>query len=193
MVDTKEDFMNTVSSMWVGLLLMCILPSTVVAESCTGADGENVNIPFSTPSDDFTLNNDGTVIHLPTGLMWMRCSVGQNWDGENCSGGFPESVSWQNALAKTGTSFAGFTDWRLPNKNELASIVERRHCYPSVNRTMFPNTPSGGFFESWYWSSSPGASADIRVYAWGVYFGNGIVRVDDIDLRGYVRLVRTPQ
>ena len=183
--------MNTESKIWLALILTSLSLNVFAAELCTDAESENTSVRYSTPDSDFSIHDDGTVTHLPTGLMWMRCSLGQTWDGESCSGGFPEDFNWQNALAQTGSSYAGYTDWRLPNKNELASIVERRYCYPSINRDVYPNTPSGGFFESWYWSSSPGA--EIGFTAWGVYFGDGIVKVDGKSSRGYVRLVRTAQ
>ena len=87
----------------------------------------------------------------------------------------------------TDATFAGQTDWRLPNKNELESLVERR-CYdPAINARFFPNTPS-----NWFWSSSPyaGYSDD----AWGVNFNNGYV--GNPYNKGhalYVRLVRGGQ
>ena len=76
-----------------------------------------------------------------TGLIWMRCSLGQMWDGAACSG-TANTYTWQAALQAAfeinsgasnddGDGLAGFaneTDWRLPNRNELESIVERRCC-----------------------------------------------------------------
>ncbi len=145
------------------------------------------DITASTPYKDFTLHNDGTVTHNSTGLMWMRCSLGQTWDGSTCTGA-ASTFTWQNALgAAQSHNFAGHSDWRLPNKNELASLVEQRCVSPAINSKIFPSTPTGGSF----WSSSPYAGNSGN--AWGVGFGGGAVygynKVSDFQ----VRLVRAGQ
>ncbi len=145
------------------------------------------DITASTPDQDFTLHNDGTVTHNSTGLMWMRCSLGQTWDGSTCTGA-ASTFTWQNALgAAQSHNFAGHSDWRLPNKNELASLVEQRCVSPAINSKIFPSTPTGGSF----WSSSPYANDSYG--AWNVHFGYGYVfgsnKYDDLR----VRLVRAGQ
>jgi hypothetical protein len=73
------------------------------------------NITPTTLIQDFTLHDDGTVTHNKTGLMWMRCALGQNWNGATCTGS-GQTYIWQAALqAAEGSSFAGHGDWRLPN------------------------------------------------------------------------------
>ena len=145
------------------------------------------DITASTPDQDFTLHNDGTVTHNSTGLMWMRCSLGQTWDGSTCTGA-ASTFTWQNALgAAQSHNFAGHSDWRLPNKNELASLVEQRCVSPAINSKIFPSTPTGGSF----WSSSPHAGYSDD--AWGVDFGGGYVYNDSKYGYDQVRLVRAEQ
>ena len=142
------------------------------------------SLPLTTPTSDFTDNQDGTVTHKRTGLMWQRCAVGQTWTGSTCSG-TASYYTYDQAIALT-SRFAGHSDWRVPNANELVSIVKYDAYDPAINTTLFPNTPIDMF-----WSSSPnvGDSSD----AWDVYFGYGDVygnyRLNSLP----VRLVRASQ
>lgn len=145
----------------------------------------STNISESVPIN-FIDHRDGTVSDISTGLMWQKCSNGQS--GNNCSNGSVLIYSWQAALQlvidiNTGYGLANYKDWRLPNINELHSIVERQ-CYdPAINLTVFPATPSLGF-----WSSSP-ASFD-SAYSWFVNFAIGYDNWD-VKYDNYaVRLVR---
>ena len=178
-------------------LLLAHLPAHAVV-TCSY---ENTNVPASTPTAQFTLHDDGTATDTATGLMWMRCSLGQTWDGSTCSG-TTTTYTWQQALEVTqdinsgtsnadndnATGFAGHTDWRLPNKNELESIVEQRCWSPAINVGVFPNTPSSW---SWFWSSSP--YADFTNSASGVHFFSGVVGWGYKGDGGLVRLVRAGQ
>ena len=74
--------------------------------------------------------------------------------------------SWQQALKYCEESdYAGFTDWRLPNKNELASLVNYEKYGPASG---FPNMPGNPF-----WSSS--TYDDLTSSAWYVHFVDGVV------------------
>lgn len=69
-----------------------------------------------------------TIIDPVTGLEWMRCSLGQVWDGNRC-GKWPKGFWFSKAqkalkTANTNTQL-GHSDWRLPTADELLSLV---HC-----------------------------------------------------------------
>lgn len=64
-----------------------------------------------------TVNSDGTVTDPTTGLTWKRCAVGQTWSRTTCTG-TGATYNWTTAKALTST-FAGQSDWRLPNIREL--------------------------------------------------------------------------
>jgi VCBS repeat-containing protein len=135
-------------------------------------DNENTAAIATTPSAAFIDHADGTVTHDLTGLTWMRCSLGQSWDPETriCTG-VANEYSWLAAFAAASElnatgGYAGQTDWRLPNKNELASIVEERCWSPAANQAIFPATPSRNF-----WSSSP--NQENEEAAWMVSFDFG--------------------
>ena len=144
------------------------------------------DITPTTPTQDFTFHDDGTVTHHKTGLMWMRCTLGQNWDGTTCTN-TAQSYTWAGALqAAEGFNFAGHGDWRLPDTKELSSIVEQACVVPAINATVFPDTP-----QSFFWSASPYAGYVLN--AWGVNFGSGFDGVNGKAGAHHVRLVRGGQ
>lgn len=160
-----------------GLLVLC--GAVPAAQTCNAA------IAATAPDSRYRNNGDGTVSDLATGLVWKQCAEGLS--GAGCATGNVETFSWQQALQRAETAvFAGSAQWRLPNKNELASLVERRCYAPAINLRYFPSTPS-----SWFWSSSP--SANGSSIAWGVVFHDGYVNNGYKSYAEYVRLVRAGQ
>jgi hypothetical protein len=80
----------------------------------------------------------------------------------------------------------GFSDWRMPSRNELHSIVNYYTYNPAIDTAFFANTQSG-----FYWSSSPHASNSYD--AWGVNFFNGYDYYSDRVYSNHARLVRGGQ
>jgi len=172
--------MNVIYPVLIALLLMLSLLSGSVQAACNTA-----NLPEATPSTDFTDNGDGTVTHNTTGLMWMRCALGQS--GADCATGTATTLNWTQGLtAANNSTFATYTDWRLPNLKELASIVETQCTSPSINEMVFPNTPP-----SFFWSAS--GFAGFSDSAWGLGFSDGVGDFDSKDFAIRVRLVRGGQ
>jgi c(7)-type cytochrome triheme protein len=128
----------------------------------------------------------GLVTDMRTGLTWMRCALGQTWDGSRCADA-PQWYtwhSWKEALeGARDNRHAGFTDWRVPSIDELESLVAP--CgRPSIDAQAFPGTPAALF-----WSATP--SADNAEYAWRVDFSSGRSNADLKRSVSYrVRLVR---
>ncbi|EGV27587.1 protein of unknown function DUF1566 [Thiorhodococcus drewsii AZ1] len=142
-------------------------------------------IAATAPDSRYQDNGDGTVTDLVTGLIWKQCAEGMS--GAGCASGSVETFNWQKALQRAEDSnFAGSSDWRLPNKNELASLVERRCFGSAINESYFPNTPYSGSF----WSSTPYNSP---YFVWYVDFRYGLVSHDTKIDNNYVRLVRAGQ
>ena len=120
----------------------------------------------------FTDNGDGTVTDKDTGLMWQK-------EDDNTKRIWSDAITYSDNLP-----LAGHTDWRLPSKKELISIVDYGTYNPSINKTYFPNTDS-----SPYWSST--IYADDTSYAWSVHFsGGGVYGYSKSSGDGYVRCVR---
>jgi hypothetical protein len=143
----------------------------------------------TTPSSDFEAYDDGTVKHKLTGLIWMRCAMGQTWDKATAScTGTAATYTWNAAMALK-SDFAGKSDWRLPNIAELQTIVERENYNPAINTIIFPNTPTNVFAQ--FWSSSRYTGNNFS--SWDVYFGEGMVGWDGKGINFFVRLVRGGQ
>ncbi|MEY4588803.1 MAG: hypothetical protein RL497_879 [Pseudomonadota bacterium] len=116
------------------------------------------------------VESNGTLVDLTTGLMWQRCALGFEWKNNTCvpQDGVPSLFTWEQAIvqAAKSKSFVGFNDWRLPNKNELGSLVDYACFQPSIDASLFPETRSEG-----YWSNSPNSFTESR--AWAINFAYG--------------------
>jgi hypothetical protein len=165
------------------LFIGALFSSQVFAECSTN---RNADISITKPDSQYTDHGDGTVTDKQTGLMWQKCTLGLT--GTSCVSGGALTLSWQAALASANNNTDyGYSDWRVPNKNELESLVEDA-CYNlAINETVFPATASSPS----YWSSSPYANGND--YAWDVAFYYGYVSFNNKGSSGYVRLVRGSQ
>ena len=94
--------------------------------------------------------------------------------------------NWSDAIDYCeNLNFDGHSDWRLPNINELKSIIDRSKSNPAIVQG-FKNIISSS-----YWSST--TREDYKNYAWIVNFGDGSVYNDNKDYNYYVRCVRDGQ
>ena len=126
----------------------------------------------------FTVNDNGTAQDLAddtvkqcNGLVWQRTVP-------------VASYNWQGAKDYCdGLNYGGSNDWRLPNIDELFSIVDKSRVEPAIDVNVFPNTPN-----NFYWSST--RSAGSSSYAWYVSFGYGDAYASDVGDVVRVRCVR---
>jgi hypothetical protein len=112
--------------------------------------------------------------------------MGQSWSGATCTG-TAGNYTFDQAKALTGSvTFAGQSDWRMPNIRELLTIVDRTVYNPAFDAVAFPATPS-----PYFWSGSPDAGNSKD--AWYVRFDYGDAGVSSRGYSGAVRLVRAGQ
>ena len=104
---------------------------------------------FAAPSyaeTDAELMASGQWRDPATGLIWMRCSIGQKWDGKTCTGEALE-LKWDDAakyvqqFTNAGSGFAGSSNWRLPKIEELVTL--RRCSKGWEQKTESQLTPEG--------------------------------------------------
>lgn len=108
-----------------------------------------------------------------TGLQWQ-----DNSDAKLISKTWAEAISYCEAL-----TLGGYSDWRMPNFNELFYLADRSKANPSLDNT-FQNIVS-----DYYWSST--TVVDAEGTAWNVHFGRGIDNWDFKSNSDYVRCVRS--
>ena len=138
--------------------------------SCHDVSGQEISCPgsgqdaaFSTgipwPSPRF-IPDANTVLDRLTGLNWTRDANAAD---------FP--MTWQEALEwvrhMNGEHAFGFSDWRLPNRHELRSLVSHQTRRPALPL----DHPFGNVFLHWYWTSTTAAIAPD--HAWYVSMDGG--------------------
>ncbi len=160
-----------------------IVPIAPTACAGTGQDGELLK----GAARSYTDNLDGTITDNTTGLEWEKLTN----PGDSSIHDWTNTYTWAGAFGKiatlnTATCFAGHCDWRLPNFNELQTLVN----YGLVNPAIDPAFNSGGSFtvSSGYWSSTTYQATPSS--AWNVFFYGGYVFAVDKGGSGYVRAVR---
>ena len=82
--------------------------------------------------------------------------------------GSPITMTWANALINCeALEYAGYSDWRLPNVEEMESIRDFGKTNPAIDTSFFPNARA-----SYYWSGTTYRAS--TTYAWYAYFYRGV-------------------
>ncbi len=112
---------------------------------------------------DFIRVKSGVVADFRTGLTWQD-------DVKSRQMLWREAINYCENLTLNGSS-----DWRLPNINELNSILDYTKNDPSIY-SVFLNTITGEDTNSahyYYWSSTSYFEAKKRDFAWAIGFVYG--------------------
>lgn len=158
---------------------------------------------------EFIRNQHGIVTDTRSKLQWMACSIGQQWDGNTCTGN-ATALNWEQAQSNKQHTFAGHSDWRVPTIFELQTLVycssnkdmgfdhknrlsgcevnydddrtnaNFRYKKPTIVQSVFPNT-----LQEIYWSATKAGSKGEYIF-----FEHGVSSDRNINDKGYLRLVR---
>ena len=163
----------------------------VISCAGTGQDGESqTGVPFA-----YIDNGDGTITDSNTGLVWEKLSDDGSINDQDTLYNWTEAVSIKIAALNSGAGYAGHSDWRLPNRRELDSIVNLENVNPSTSPAFDTSCVLGCTsltcsctISSVYWSSSTYARSPTN--AWGVDFYDGDTYAKSKTFNYYVRAVR---
>lgn len=187
---------------------LCELGATGQLVSYPGDKNDGIAGPVPVPDDGatgsglsptFIDNGDGTITHIETGLMWEAKDDSGGLHDVNAtfvwSGDGSQETVWDwltDVNADGGVGFAGHTDWRIPNVNELQTLVN----YGTFDPSVFPPFDVGCERRC----RLPGCSCTAAAFYWSsttlTDLGSGVVFIDGVDggsskhVQGYARAVR---
>jgi len=117
----------------------------------------------------------GIVTDSVTQLQWQ--------DDYSDNGGQIQQLDWKGAIEYCeALDLGGYSDWRLPNKNELLSIVDYTKANPAIS-SAFQNTASSD-----YWTSTTNENSTST--AWDISFFNSRLVHGYKFNSSYIRCVR---
>jgi len=137
-----------------------------------GDDGD-LKTGVTWPNPRFTDHGDGTVTDNLTGLEWVKAP--------HSLSGNSGTMTWSSAIDFCNRrTYAGYSDWRLPSRNELMSLIDCGHHSPTLPDG---NPFSGVQIDDNYWSST--SYQGYTDSAWYVNMGYDDMSRTSHKLNGY--------
>lgn len=137
----------------------------VITCANTGQDGD-YKTGQAWPTPRFTVDDtNNCILDNLTGLTWARA---------------PENLkyNWENALKTSNElTLCGFDDWRLPNINELNSLVNSEPMAPATPANWLNDQGFTGMQNSDYWSSTNDVLSGTTAYLVDMFSGNVSINV----------------
>ncbi|MCF8369682.1 MAG: DUF1566 domain-containing protein [Bacteroidales bacterium] len=131
------------------------------------------------PTPRLVDNDDGSVSDRLTGLMWaqdanLMLTRNPEFDTNQWVDG---AINWQHALdyvtLLNSENYLGHNDWRMPNRNEMTSLVDFSRKQPAIPERFPFSNMTGYNFEYSYWTST--TRADETDQAWVVWLSDGMM------------------
>lgn len=160
----------------------------------------------------FLGDSEEIVEDTETGLQWMRCTLGQTWNGSACVGEYLR-FTWREAIKMEETfnrlvGYGGYRDWRVPLADELdtllfcssgkprvfprgeyelsqnnESVCQGNHKKPLISEYAFPNNPVER-----YWTRTIGEGGQDEATV--LYFDSGSFEYEPRSWDHLLRMVR---
>lgn len=128
--------------------------------------------PESPPAEWFVDNGDGTVRDVQSGLLWQK-------------GYAPEQIAWWEAYVYCeALELGGRTDWRLPSRAELLTLVDYAKDAPATPDVFEPAL-------SFAWTATPLHGFDNWML-WTISMNGGVVAYDVLGDPNGARCVQSP-
>ncbi len=125
-----------------------------------------------------------TIRDRASGLEWLRCSVGQVWNGFTCIGNARMLSLEEAQMAVDLASKELGGGWRLPTVDELKTLVCKDCPPPKIDERRYPITMAAP-----YWSSTKNRWSVGRYWTVNFYTGYSFGR-NAPSMARYVRLVK---
>jgi hypothetical protein len=126
--------------------------------AATGQDADKApGVPWPTPR--FEVRGEEVIDRL-TDLVWTRDVSPAEWPMP-----WGEALEWVSAL--NARRHLGRSDWRLPNRRELRSLISHQTRDPALPE----DHPFQNIFLNWVWTST--TAARNFAYAWYVHLEGG--------------------
>jgi len=176
--DGEFDIKNLRSAVVISLILLLCGTAALSQISCIRYFSERA----STHPMSFTDNGNGTVTDNNTGLMWQKQDDGKMYNWYKASGSYDATYNPASQSVCGELTLGGHSDWRLPPKEELITIVDLEipEPGPKIMTAYFPNTKSNYYWSSTTYAYSPGSAWYVDFYRGYVYYS----------IMGYERCVR---
>lgn len=164
------------------------LPKTGQTASYASGDDGALQKGAATPTPRFSDNNNGTITDNLTGLIWLK--------NADCFG----LKSWSDALSAANglaSGSCGLTDgsaagqWRLANRSELMSLIDRGMDYPALpSGHLFTGVQSDIYWTSSSYSPDTGIAWGIHMYHGDIYTGTNYTKASNTHYMWPVRSVQ---
>lgn len=123
-------------------------------------------------SSRFRDNRDGTVYQIGKDLTWQKCSAGQTYEGESCSG------KTNNLDALDGEYYCQNLDlankkWRLPTREEMELLIDTSSPEDGravTYRDVFPSTPADIYWTNSVYDSNDGIARYVIDFSDGTSY-----------------------
>jgi len=193
-LSTQRGKINKIA-MGLGIVMFAVALIAAYKLKRPGQDEQdNVSYESTPPGPSYMkLNSQGEVIP-DSDTRWAMVldkSTGLVWEvktRDNTLHDRERTYTWGGAMdfiiALNSEKFGSFSDWRLPSRDELLSIVNHSRTDPTIDLQFFPNTVS-----SHYWTYTTFTSRSTMAWCINFLDGSGWDRSPKTTAK-YVRAVR---